>query len=359
MRIGSATRSRVSRGHPNVVHLEDVLQTDDGKVILVMEFMSGGSIDGYARHVGGSLPLEQTLMVGECAASALSAAHGKGIVHRDIKPQNLLVNSFGHVKVCDFGISSLGASAEFADRTDALSYRYASPEEIRGDEHVGPLTDVYSLGVTLANLLTGRHVSHETAGRLLEPASTPSSSANDAAGQERAFREILVACLSADLDDRPDSEALARQLSSLSAACGPARVRQLPNVNSMKPTDRAGAPGEVAASPPPTPPLATSRAAPPPVSSSPPDSQVVASAGATSTRRPVSRSAAPERSRSRLAVGLWVLVGLLLIAIIVVAIAIVLPTTAEGLGGRSDAIDRGPPYEVLDRLFSDRPQSAI
>lgn len=140
------------KGHPNVVQVEEMIVASGGPVI-VMEFMDAGSV-GKMIDATSRSP-EQLAYVGSCVAFGLAAAHEAGIVHRDVKPQNVLLNNFGQVKLCDFGIAAILKSAENQTRTTSLSVRYASPEELDNDPDVGPPTDVFSLGAAMYHLLYG------------------------------------------------------------------------------------------------------------------------------------------------------------------------------------------------------------
>jgi serine/threonine protein kinase len=143
------------KGHANVITVEDVIDSDRGPV-LVMEFAANGSVASLVKQRGTGLHPSEVTYIGANTASALRAAHALDIVHRDIKPQNLLVTGFGHLKVCDFGIASIARSETFRVRTSAFSYQYASPEELDDEDEVGPSTDVYSLGATLLHVMVGR-----------------------------------------------------------------------------------------------------------------------------------------------------------------------------------------------------------
>jgi len=134
--------------------------TEDGEPYIVMEHLEGSALDSYAR--ARALPVERAVDFVLMAASALAEAHLAGIVHRDVKPANLFVTkrvdgSYA-VKVLDFGISKEAeGSASITHSSSALGTPlYMSPEQIRSSKNVDPRADVWSLGVVLYELLTGR-----------------------------------------------------------------------------------------------------------------------------------------------------------------------------------------------------------
>ncbi len=143
--------------HPNIARLLDGGTTEDGTPYFVMELVDGEPIDRYCeRHrLGVRDRLELCLKV----CSALEVAHQSLVIHRDLKPGNILVDASGRAKLLDFGIAKLlrpdGADPMATGTApQALTLRYASPEQLRG-EPVGTASDVYSLGVVLYQLLTG------------------------------------------------------------------------------------------------------------------------------------------------------------------------------------------------------------
>ena len=154
--------------HPNIATLLDAGLSSDGLPYFVMEFVDGVPIDKAARR----LPIEQRIALFLQLADAVAYAHRNLLVHRDLKPGNVLVTAHGVVKLLDFGIAkaldpldSLAASGVSGTSTDPLNDttvgtarpftpNYASPEQVRG-EPVGTATDIYSLGVLLYQLLTG------------------------------------------------------------------------------------------------------------------------------------------------------------------------------------------------------------
>jgi len=122
---------------------------------IVMEYVEGESLRDRLRREG-PLPLPDALRIATETAEALEAAHASGIVHRDIKPHNILLGREGQVKVSDFGIARAVATSGHTDTGRIVgSVNYVSPEQARGDV-VGPQADIYSLGVTLFEMLTGR-----------------------------------------------------------------------------------------------------------------------------------------------------------------------------------------------------------
>jgi eukaryotic-like serine/threonine-protein kinase len=138
---------------PNTVTIFDVGEID-GRPFIVMEYLPGGSLDDRLRD--GPVPPEQALEWLDQAARALDAAHAGGIVHRDVKPANLLLDADGNVHVADFGVArATGLDSLTLTGTVVGTAGYLSPEQARG-EPAGPASDRYALGVVAFELLTGR-----------------------------------------------------------------------------------------------------------------------------------------------------------------------------------------------------------
>jgi serine/threonine protein kinase len=153
-RFRKEAQSAAALNHPNVVQIYDQGCTEDGRYYIAMEHVPGGSLEDLILRRGPLGPAEATRLASQIA-EALRTAHGRGIVHRDVKPQNVLLDEAGHAKVADFGIA-LAASRSYTSGTNLLfgTPSYMSPEQAMG-ERVGPESDLYSLGVVLYEMLTG------------------------------------------------------------------------------------------------------------------------------------------------------------------------------------------------------------
>ncbi len=139
--------------HPNIVSVYDVSKSDDLDYI-VMELIDGLTLKQYMEQKG-QLSWRETLHFAQQIAKALEHAHGRGIVHRDIKPHNIMVLKDGSVKVADFGIARVSSSQNTLTREALGSVHYISPEQAKGGK-VDNRTDLYSLGVVMYEMLTGR-----------------------------------------------------------------------------------------------------------------------------------------------------------------------------------------------------------
>lgn len=148
-------RSAAGLSHPNIVQVYDVGETPEGVPYMVMEYVEGPTLDKVLRQ-NGPLPEARAVEVAIQVASALAEAHRRGVVHRDVKPLNILVRPDGTVKVADFGIARASTGATLVNTgTIVGSAHYVSPEQARGG-YVDEKTDVYSLGIVLYEMLTGR-----------------------------------------------------------------------------------------------------------------------------------------------------------------------------------------------------------
>jgi len=154
-RFRREAKSAASLASPYVVPIFDRGETEDGTYYIAMEYVPGGTLKDRIRTAGVLTP-RVAIEVGLQAAQALKIAHERGIVHRDVKPDNILFAEAGHAKVVDFGIARAAEATTISHVGDILgSVKYMSPEQAQG-EQVGPESDLYSLGTVLYEMLTGR-----------------------------------------------------------------------------------------------------------------------------------------------------------------------------------------------------------
>ena len=154
-RFESESRTAAQFVHPNAVTVFDA-GSDEGMLYVVMELVTGGSLAELLAR-SGPVPSLDVARIGAQVASALAAAHAAGIIHRDVKPSNVLLDERGNAKLADFGIArrldEIGES--FTSTGMVMGTRhYVSPEQARG-EPLGATTDIFSLGVTLYEATTG------------------------------------------------------------------------------------------------------------------------------------------------------------------------------------------------------------
>lgn len=183
------TAASLSR-EPYVVAIYDVGETEDDLPFIVMEHAAGGTVAD--RLQGGPVPPEQALRWLEQAAEALDAAHARGVIHRDVKPANLLIAEDGTIRVTDFGIArAAGNDTLTAAGTVLGSSGYMAPEQARG-EPATPATDRYALACVAFELLTGRRPFERES-----PAAEAAAHATDEPPSPRTLEPGLPAALDA------------------------------------------------------------------------------------------------------------------------------------------------------------------
>lgn len=160
--VDATVRERFSRegaalgrlaGHPNIVEVHAVDVTSAGRPFLVMAFIEGGSLASIITQQG-PMPWTEVVRVGVRLCGALETAHRHGIIHRDVKPDNVLVSTYGEPLLADFGIARMVNSFETATPAITASVEHAAPELLDGAPP-SVASDVYSLGSTLHQLVTG------------------------------------------------------------------------------------------------------------------------------------------------------------------------------------------------------------
>ena len=204
--------------HPNVVRVFDVGE-NDGRPFIAMEYVEGETL---AELIGrrGRLPPAEAARLGTQMCAGLAAAHAAGLVHRDVKPQNLLLGADGVLKLGDFGIAAGHEGTRLTlDGTVLGTAGYLAPEQARG-EQVTAAADIYAVGAVLYELLTGEP--SRTVGSLAELAANDGFRPPDLGSRAPQAPPELVAavtaCLSVRPEDRPPTAAaLARLLAPLTS----------------------------------------------------------------------------------------------------------------------------------------------
>src|SRR5436190_3364928 len=152
-RFEREARAAAGLSHPNIVQLFDF--GTDGRPYMVFEYLAGGSLEDRLVN-GEKLSSDEVLTVAAEVAAGLAHAHEHGVVHRDLKPGNVLFDGEGRSKIADFGIARVLGTDTLTDTGTVLgTAAYISPEQVRG-EPATPASDVYSFGVILYRLLAGR-----------------------------------------------------------------------------------------------------------------------------------------------------------------------------------------------------------
>jgi serine/threonine protein kinase len=297
------TAARLS--HPNIVQVYDAGEGDlDGSEVsyIVMEYLSGGDLKELIDR-RGRLGDAELARIGEEVCSGLAHAHGRGVVHRDIKPHNILLDEKGRAKVSDFGIARALDTTQ-ATRTGAYlgTALYSSPEQLQGHK-VTPKSDVYSLGTTLYQAAAGEPpftgTPIEVASQHVSKPPPPLKEREGDLDVGDEMEALILACLAKNADDRPSAEEAQRRFGEVSPTA-------------------VVAPETTPEEPEPKP--ATSRE---PRRVRPPAPTVASSAGRTA-----------RRGRGR-----GVLAALAIVAVLAVIGAIALPTLLGGGGGTAQQND--------------------
>jgi serine/threonine-protein kinase len=199
--------------HIGAVRVLDDDTSEDGAVFLVMELLEGEALIDRAIDQGGTLPVHEVMWLGDQLLDALAAAHGRGVVHRDIKPDNLFLTHGGTLKILDFGLACVlepiaRPSSELLVGTPA----YMPPEQVDGNwEQVDARSDIWSVGATLFALASGTHVYDDVARELGDVSIFDRNPSLMEAMPDapEAFARVVDRALRADKADRwPDARAM-------------------------------------------------------------------------------------------------------------------------------------------------------
>ncbi|MBA2691221.1 MAG: serine/threonine protein kinase [Rubrobacter sp.] len=209
------TAARLS--HANIVQVYDAGKDENADrdvSYIVMEYISGGDLKNMMDK-DGPLSGKQLSRIGAEVAAGLAHAHERGIVHRDIKPQNVLMDEYGRPKLTDFGIArALDATVQTTKTGSYLGTAlYSSPEQLKGEE-ITPKSDVYSLGITLYHATVGEP---PFSGGPIEVASQQMTQDPEPPRRRGAkitpdMESLILSCLSKNPDDRPTSDELKTKL---------------------------------------------------------------------------------------------------------------------------------------------------
>ncbi len=197
-------QSASALNHPNVCTIHDI-QEYDGQLFIVMEFVDGQTLG----EKKGTLVLKQAIDIGVQVAEGLAAAHEKGIVHRDIKPDNIMIRKDGIAQIMDFGLAKLTGSVSQLTREGSTvgTAAYMSPEQVQG-QNTDHRSDIFSLGVLLHEMFTGQlpfKGVHETAVayEIVNVDAPPMSSINP--NIDQSLDAIVLECLEKDPRERSQS----------------------------------------------------------------------------------------------------------------------------------------------------------
>jgi len=215
--------------HPGIAQVYDFDRGPDGRFLLAMEYVEGETVAQRLRR-DGPFPLPEAIGVLRIVADALNHVHWMGILHRDLKPQNIMLGSGGVVKLLDFGVAHEMAQLSAPDGCQSGTLAYMSPDQLLGDA-LGPASDIFSLGVVFYEMLTNRlphagtTVAELRTQRLLRPP-TPVHWLRPIV--PRGLGEVVARALHPDPAERwPSALAFAQAAARAVGAEGGATIREL------------------------------------------------------------------------------------------------------------------------------------
>jgi len=223
-RFRREAQSAARLSHPHIVQIYDWGRSEEGAYYIAMEYVSRGTLKDRIRHDGALAPAA-AMGVALQISDALSAAHDRGVIHRDIKPQNVLVTRTGDVKVTDFGIARAASSPVTTTSAVLGTAGYMSPEQATG-KPVSPATDLYSLGVVIYEMLTGAlpyEADNPITLSMMHVNEPPRSPREANPEVPRALDALTLKLLAKDPEERyPSAGALADDLERISSGLPPA-----------------------------------------------------------------------------------------------------------------------------------------
>jgi serine/threonine protein kinase len=207
-RFSEEARNQAGLDHPNIVRVHDYFQ-EAGRYFLVMDYVDGQSLQKMIDD-SGKLDEHRAIEILDGVLQGLDCAHSHGIIHRDVKPSNILIDGTGRARLTDFGIAVRAGGMRLTGTglTVIGTAEYMSPEQIRSPLQIDPRSDVYSCGIVLFEMLTGdvpfRSESDYAISQLQVTATPPDARTLNPAISKRVARIITMA-LAKDPDDRPQN----------------------------------------------------------------------------------------------------------------------------------------------------------
>lgn len=197
---------RVARqvSHPNVCRVYDIGEAE-GMPFISMEYVDGEDLSSLLRRIG-RLPAERGVEIARRICAGLAAAHAKGVIHRDLKPQNIMMNRRGEILIMDFGLAAIAVQLSGAEARSGTP-AYMAPEQLKGTE-VTAKSDIYALGLVLFEVFTGRRpFEADSIQKLIIQQEASQFSAMSAAAPELdpAVEKVIRRCLDPDPSKRPSS----------------------------------------------------------------------------------------------------------------------------------------------------------
>ncbi|MEQ1607185.1 MAG: protein kinase [Pyrinomonadaceae bacterium] len=203
-RFHAEVRTARQVSHPNVCRVFDIGEID-GRHFISMEFIDGDDLSSLLRRVG-RLPSERAIEISRELCVGLAAIHDAGILHRDFKPANVIIDSRGKARITDFGIAGLEADIA-ADALRVGTPAYMSPEQIAG-RGVAPRSDIYALGLVLYEIFTGKQAfKADTLHELIKKhqTETPTNASDIVKNIDPLVESVIAQCLEKDPKNRPQS----------------------------------------------------------------------------------------------------------------------------------------------------------
>jgi predicted ATPase len=212
-RFRGEARAISALNHPNIVIIHEIGE-DQGQFFIVTELIKGTTLRQIIRQ---RLELGELLDIAVGIAAALQGAHEAGVIHRDVKPENIMVNEYGVVKLLDFGLAKLTADESHQPETGTVlgTLPYMSPEQIRA-ELVDERSDIFSLGVILYEMICGRRpFDHGSSDALINAILGSEPDQRCLLMVPAELRRLIVQMLSKSRFERPSSQAVAHQLRAI------------------------------------------------------------------------------------------------------------------------------------------------